>query len=469
MKHASFIKSLSWLIILNLLVKPVWIFFIDRQVQNSVGYKVYGNYFALFNLTYILLFLADGGITNMMNQKLASCQPVHLFSVFRIKAVLLVVYIIACLLAGYLSGIKQWDLLVYLVMVQSLTSAFVFLRGIITARQLFTADAILSVVDKLLMIFLCGGFIYGVFGNINLILFLQLQLICTAFSIGIALFLIKRKELIRVTGEKQQVAAFSRAVLPFTLITLLMSLHYRLDGFLLERLHANGNYEAGVYASGYRLLDAANMVGYLSASFLVPFVARQQLNRILLANTIFTVRQVLLLFAAIVVSFTWVFAPLLQHLLYHSMDSYNAIILKFCLAALPGYFLVHVYGSVLTATANFRLFISVLVYTVLLNAVLNVLLVPHYGAFGCCIAAITTQFFCGITLLVTTSKRLQLSMNIPSLLVILLTFGILLLLFSYASTYLTNVWIILALAATGTLIGVASQYVYLRKKYSLIL
>ena len=59
MKSLSFFKGLSWLIVLNLLVKPVWIFFIDRQVQNIVGHELYGKYFALLNLSYVLYFLSD--------------------------------------------------------------------------------------------------------------------------------------------------------------------------------------------------------------------------------------------------------------------------------------------------------------------------------------------------------------------------------------------------------------------------
>ena len=60
MKTSSFFSGLSLLLLFNLLIKPVWIFLIDRPVQNAVGHEAYGTYFALFNLTYVLLFVADG-------------------------------------------------------------------------------------------------------------------------------------------------------------------------------------------------------------------------------------------------------------------------------------------------------------------------------------------------------------------------------------------------------------------------
>ena len=52
--------------VLNFLIKPIWILLIDREVQNRVGVQTYGSYFALFNLTYVLLFIADAGLSNML-------------------------------------------------------------------------------------------------------------------------------------------------------------------------------------------------------------------------------------------------------------------------------------------------------------------------------------------------------------------------------------------------------------------
>ena len=77
MRSLSFFKGLSFLLVLNVLVKPVWIFFIDRQIQNQVGHEAYGKYFAVLSLSYILIFLADAGLTNMMNQRLANHESIH--------------------------------------------------------------------------------------------------------------------------------------------------------------------------------------------------------------------------------------------------------------------------------------------------------------------------------------------------------------------------------------------------------
>ena len=63
MKETSrFYSSLGLLIILNAIVKPIWIFGIDREVQNEVGAAAYGAYFSVFNLSIVLSFLLIGDL-----------------------------------------------------------------------------------------------------------------------------------------------------------------------------------------------------------------------------------------------------------------------------------------------------------------------------------------------------------------------------------------------------------------------
>src|SRR5687768_11843818 len=123
----SFIKGLSWLIVLNLIVKPVWIFFIDREVQLTVGNEQYGSYFAILNFTYVLFFISDAGLSNMLNQRIAGKNALHIWQLFRMKLLLLILYAIVCLAAASFAGITQWTLLFYIIGIQALTSLFIFL------------------------------------------------------------------------------------------------------------------------------------------------------------------------------------------------------------------------------------------------------------------------------------------------------------------------------------------------------
>src|SRR5829696_7468029 len=275
MKKLHFFKGLSSLLLLNLLIKPIWIFLIDRQVQNTVGHEAYGTYFSFLNLSIVLLFIADAGLSTSMVQQVADKKKIGTRQLLQIKFVLLLVYILACLLAGWISGIKELRLFVPIMFLQAIGSLLLFLRGLLTGNQFFRTDAYFSIADKTLVILFSSIFLYGWLQPITLSAFLQVQLLATFVVCAVLLVFVIRKNLLvdDITGERSSILL---GVIPFAIIILLMSMHYRLDGFLLERWRTDGALQAGYYAMAYRLLDVANMIGYLTASFLVPFIARNK-------------------------------------------------------------------------------------------------------------------------------------------------------------------------------------------------
>src|SRR6056297_2274277 len=91
----KFVTNLILLLFLNLLIKPFWIFGIDRTVQNLVGDQSYGLYFALFNFSMILNIILDLGITNYNNRNIARHNfllPKHLSNIVGLKLLLALVY-----------------------------------------------------------------------------------------------------------------------------------------------------------------------------------------------------------------------------------------------------------------------------------------------------------------------------------------------------------------------------------------
>ena len=189
MKEPSrFYSSLGLLIILNLIIKPLWIFGIDRQVQNAVGTEAYGIYFSLFGFSVVFSFLLDWGITAFFNRQLAAKNEdfVNLYGKFlSIKLLFAILYIIVVCMLAWLSGMKRWDIIAGVIAVQVLTSFFIFFRSIVIAQQWFSTDAWLSILDKSLMIALFGGLIYFPleFGSITINKFLIIQIICSSLAL----------------------------------------------------------------------------------------------------------------------------------------------------------------------------------------------------------------------------------------------------------------------------------------------
>lgn len=443
MKKGQFFQGLSWLLLLNILIKPVWIFLIDREVQNTVGNQIYGSYFSLFNLSYVLLFIADAGLTNMMVQQLASRASSNAKQLLKIKAGLLLAYALFACLIGWLTSITQWQLFIYLILIQASGSLLLFLRGLLTANQLYKTDAYFSVADKTLMVLLCSPFIYGWWKPIALLTFLQLQLVSICIVLLFLFYILFRKKFL-VTGYAEKTSIILRRILPFALIIFLMGTHYRLDGFLLERIRPDGAAQAGAYAAAYRLLDAANMLGYLTASFLVPFIARNSANSSLVKQTVTVLQHVLMSTGLLVSCFASIYAPWIQQTLYHTTNQFNSEVIQLCLAVLPAYFLTHIYGSVLTATNNLRTFISILVVSVLVNFLLNAILIPSEGAIGAGIAALFSQYTCAFLCYSAVTKNWSFEKKVKTWMVYVIGAIVFCGLLSFLQSTIHSVWIILA-------------------------
>ncbi|HMU44992.1 MAG TPA: polysaccharide biosynthesis C-terminal domain-containing protein [Chitinophagaceae bacterium] len=455
MKETSrFYSSLGLLIVLNLIIKPVWIFAIDRGVQNFVGTTEYGHYFSLFNLSIVLGFILDLGFTNYFNRQLATNPDFfkgQTGNFFLLKIILAIIYSGVFICAAYVTGIGRWDIVAGLIFIQVFTFLFVFTRAIITGSQWFRADAWLSVLDKTMMIILCGGFLFipTIFGHITINLFLFFQAISTFTALMVAVIVLRRR------GVSFQISSlhsfFKRKlfveVLPFTLILLLMSAHIRLDGFMLERIHADGAHEAGVYAASYRLLDAANMIGILFASFVLPYMARQWSSGYDINPVILNIRHILVSFSILTACTMFFLAPWIHRLLYTHSDEYGAGVLRLCMPALIGYSLVSVYGTVMTATGHLYPFCRILLFALAVNVVLNIILIPAYGARGCSIAAIISQVSCGVIAMFYSRNKLHLKMH-PASLIIYIFMIILLSGFFYMTEELAlNPWLTIILAA----------------------
>src|SRR5687767_13974850 len=104
-----FYSSLSLLVLLNAIVKPLWIFAIDRQVQNEVGVSVYGSYFSVFNLSLVLYFLLDLGLTAYFNRQLSARDmtiTARAGSFVFVKLVFALLYAIIIFSIAFLTGIK---------------------------------------------------------------------------------------------------------------------------------------------------------------------------------------------------------------------------------------------------------------------------------------------------------------------------------------------------------------------------
>ena len=129
MMQKKFISNLALLLFLNLLIKPFWIFGIDREVQNLLGAETYGSYYALLNFSFLFNILLDAGITNFNSRNISQNKQLftkHFSGIILLRVLLCIVYILFSVIAGIFIGYskEQFSVLCLLLFNQFLLSEF---------------------------------------------------------------------------------------------------------------------------------------------------------------------------------------------------------------------------------------------------------------------------------------------------------------------------------------------------------
>ncbi len=394
-----FFSNLILMVVLNLLIKPVALFGIDATVQNRVGPENYGLYFSLLNLSVLFNILLDLGINNFTTKNLAQ-EPEKIkkyFSkVFTFRLVLFSIYslftFVLALLLGY-SG-KPFYLLSFLMLNQFLILSIAYLRSHFAGFHFFKTDALISVLDRFLLIIVGGIWLFSEYapGQVKIEEFIWIQTFCYASTLIIGLILLMRHiERPYLQWDFDFGISVVKKSWPYALLIVLMVLYTRIDGVMLERIHPNGAYEAGVYAQGFRLLDALFMFGMIFAGLLFPIFSRQLKTSLAVVLDLVKTSANLLLGGIIIIIFVTVFnASLILGWIYNDVQD---AIRPFQFLML-GFFPIgmnFIFGTLLTANGNLKVLNNVSALGILANISINIILIPQYGAFGAAIATFATQ------------------------------------------------------------------------------
>ena len=278
----KFITNLALVITLNLLVKPFWIFGIDRTVQNVVGAEQYGFYFALFNFSLILNMLLDLGVTNFNNRDISQNSQLlnkYFSNIILLRLLLGVFYFVISIAVAWLWNYNgdQIKFLMFLVFNQFLSSFILYLRSNIAGLQLFKTDSVISVLDRTIMIVICSVLLWGNVTDtpfqIKWFVFAQTVAYSITALVAFILVLLKSGK-IKIKFDMQFSFAILKKSYPFAILTILMASYNRFDAILLDRLLTDGSLQAGIYAQAFRILDAASMFALLFAGLLLPIFSK---------------------------------------------------------------------------------------------------------------------------------------------------------------------------------------------------
>lgn len=397
--HKKFVTNLAFLLFLNLLIKPFWILGIDRAVQNTVGAASYGLYAALFNFSFLFNILLDVGITNFNNRNIAQHNHLlqkHLSGILMLRLFLGFVYFLVSFTIAYAVGYRgnELQMLWVLLLNQALISFILYLRSNLAGLHLFRIDSTISVLDRLIMIVLCGVLLWGNLTSVpfHIEWFIWAQTIAYVITaIFTFLILASKARKISLKWDFRFFAVILKQSYPFAILILLMTFYNRIDSVMIERMLPDGPEQAGIYAQAYRLLDSANMIAYLFSGLLLPMFAqmiKQQKPIEELAELSFSFIAV----PAILVMGAGVsYSRELMSLLYdHHVEESSAVFMLIihCFLAISS---VYIFGTLLTANGNLRYLNQIALAGMSMNLLLNALLIPEFKAQGAAYASLITQ------------------------------------------------------------------------------
>lgn len=459
MSQRKFVTNLALLLFLNLLIKPFWILGIDRMVQNAVGPEQFGFYYAIFNFSFLLNILLDLGITNFNNKNIAQNNHLlskHFSSIVMLRVLLAAVFCVILIIGGLLIGytVDMMKMLLTVMANQILASFILYLRSNLAGLHLFKTDSVISVLDRLIMIVICGFLLatHKEKGSFDLRWFIYAQTAAYIITTVITLIIVIDKAKVRRFHWRWP---FFMMILkksyPYAILVLLMTFYNRIDGVMLERLleFRKGAYEAGIYASAYRLLDASNMIAFLFAGLLLPIFARMLKMKENVEELVRLSFSLLIIPAIVVVTVCVAHSFDIMNMLNkgehveESAEVFRTLICCFVPIAS-----VYIFGTLLTANGNLKQLNIMASFGMIVNIVVNVILIPKMQAVGAATSSLVTQSLTALTQIIMVQMIFRFHFNIKLLMAIAVFIAICVAA-NFYSLKLNMNWLLQAGIATG--------------------
>jgi len=445
----KFITNLALVLGLNLLIKPVYIFGIDRLVQNVVNPAEFGEYFTLLQFSFLLNIILDFGITNFNNTNIAQNNHLltkHFSSLVTLKLALALVYIVATLISGIINGydMRLTKLLMILGFNQFLITFISYLRSNLAGLHLFKTDSIISVLDRLIMILICGPILWVNWINrqMDIMTFVYAQTIAYGLTALITFLIVLAKtHHFRLNWNWPFSIMILKKSIPYAILVLLMTFFNRIDTVMIFRIlpaakgsgqdFNSGAVQASIYAQSYRMLDAVNMFAFLFSGLLLPMFSRM-LKFKESTESLVKLSFTLLITPAIIIGVGCYFynREIIQ-MLYSRHKDQSEEVYRFFLDQSASVFrllmwcfmcqsITYIFGTLLTANRNLKELNILAAGCMILNVTLNIILIPRLLAFGSAISALVTQLSMALIQIVIVHKIFKFRINYRLLFTLLL-------------------------------------------------
>jgi len=375
----KFLINIVFLLAVSILVKAFWVLGIDRTVQNVVGEAAYGSYFSLFSFSVLFTLLLDMGLSGF-NNRAVSADPsrvkLYFGNVLLLRLLLTAAYILVTLTVALALGYERWQILLLLVLMgnQVMASMILWLRSNISGLQFLFLDSLLSVADRLVMIIICSFLLWGGLteGRFSIEWFIWSQSAAYLIVMCLTLVIVIRKGGVsQVRPDARVLRSIIMTGLPYAAVVFAMTVYWRIDSVMIERLLPDGAREAGIYAQAFRLFDALAMIPVMFGGLLLPIMSRglSSGNDIRpLASMAWRMLLAPLGLGAVTLA---TFPEEILDLLYTSPAGNALNAFSILMLTLVPVGLIYIYSTVLTAAGRFKLLGVIMVSGMVLNITIN--------------------------------------------------------------------------------------------------
>lgn len=416
----SFVSNIGLLLILNLIIKPLYIFGIERGFSNAAGDQ-YGIYFELFTFCFLFQIISDLGLQNFNNRFVSTQQKTfekYFPEIFSIKILLSGLFLAITFAFGYLFGYFQKAPLMFIfisgsVMLNTLQS---YARTNLSGLGYYRLDSLISLLDKSIMIILGGIILYVIdFArplDITWLAFCQL-LAYTVTVVFIFILTFNKTGIFKLTFQKKYFAFFLKKIIPFSLVIALSAIFIRIDTLMIGKLVVeNVENQLTIYGNSYRQLDALNMVGFLFSGLLLPMFSQLLAQK---KEIIHLAKLSLGLLSVITISVAFpmcIWGEQVMDLLYIQANQewghvFSVLVLSFIPMSLN-----FIFGNILIANNNLKEINILYLSGVVGNIILNYYAIIHFQSYGAAVTTLFTQTIIVIGLyFICVKKRLLPGIN----------------------------------------------------------
>ncbi|MBN1952952.1 MAG: oligosaccharide flippase family protein [Bacteroidales bacterium] len=416
----KFITNLSFFLVLNLIIKPIYVFGIDRVVQNTVGAEIYGRFFTLLNIAIIFQIFLDLGIENFIRKETARHpeKSITFFSnIIVLKLILLIPYIAVCFSVALFRDFLPDEFLYLFILIllnQFLASFILFIRANLGGLQLFKTESLVSVLDRSIMIITVGSLlIYPVTQAVFKInWFIAAQTLSYSIALLTGIVLLFRQNTSRITRiDLRQFIPIIRQLLPYASLVLLMALYYRADSIFLGLLLPDGDKQAGIFAHGFRILDFLSNYALLFPILLLPIFSRiihqkKPVAGLLQLSVLLLMIPSLCVIAPAIIYRQELFQILYTEHIQPSADAFAILTISFF-----GMCISYTFGALLTANGNLKQLNLMAAGAVIISVTLNLVLIPKHEVLGAAIANASAQFFTMIIHIILVVKIFRMKIH----------------------------------------------------------